>query len=95
EKCVFDPLVYTIIYCATPEVSPTEKYPDDWYKGVISPNDKLWRLDTVSEESEVIFNPRVEAQTEIDMQKLAVKDDGMAIYFINKRDSTLWELTIK
>ena len=52
-------------------------------------------MDTVSEESEVIFNPRVEAQTEIDMQKLAVKDDGMAIYFINKRDSTLWELTIK
>ena len=30
EKCVFDPLVYTIIYCATPEVSPTEKYQDDW-----------------------------------------------------------------
>jgi len=94
EKCVWSKEETTIIYCAVPNVIPRGEYPDDWYKGLISFSDNIWKIDTEINTVEVLSTPEVEVREQIDAIKLALSPSEDYLVFINKKDSTLWSLQL-
>jgi hypothetical protein len=94
EKCVWGKLS-DIIYCAVPKSFELGQYPDSWYQGEVSFNDQFWRIDVKTGNSTLLLNPVTVATEEVDGIKLTLDADENYLFFVNKKDSFLWELDIK
>lgn len=78
------------VYCAAPLIYPTGTYPDDWYKGVISPADELWGIDPSTGEAIFLYNITENTGQNIDIVEMGVSGTGRYLHFINKNDDSLW-----
>ncbi|MCI0565814.1 hypothetical protein L0Y46_01310 [bacterium] len=85
EKCVWSRVDATIVYCGIPVSIPRGDYPDSWYQGAIVLSDGLWRIDT--ELGTVKF---LLSLNEVDIASLSISPNDEFLYFINKRDLSLW-----
>ena len=94
DKCVWSAKVKTIVLCAVPQSIPNGTYPDDWYKGKVSFNDALWKIDIVSGDTEQVFVPEFETGVSMDMIKLSLNQSEKTILFTNKKDMTVWSYNI-
>ena len=95
DKCVWSSLRKNEIYCAVPtEISRDFIYPDDWYKGRVSFVDKIWHLDTDTGEVHLLANLLNLSGTLIDATDLTLDPKEDFLYFINKRDLSLWSLDL-
>ncbi len=95
EKCVWGKQS-DYIYCAVPKNLVGVPYPDSWYKGEISFNDEIWRKDVVSGVESLISDPaQTQGGEEIDGIKLGINEGENYLFFVNKKDSFLWELSLK
>jgi hypothetical protein len=90
EKCVWSNADASILYCAVPIERIFEAMPEGWYMRKVVTTDTIFRVDTKTMEAIEVMT---EADTEgnlLDMYNLALSDDEKYIYFMNKRDLTLW-----
>ena len=94
EKCVWAKTNVSIFYCAIPESLPQAVYPDDWYKGKISFNDQIWKIDLKNGSSNLIASPETLVRESIDATNLDISSGDNYLTFINKKDLTLWGLTL-
>ena len=95
EKCAWG-LASDIIYCAVPRFIEQAQYPDSWYQGEISFSDEIWKIDVESGNTTMIADPvLVENGEEIDAIKLNLDEGQNYLFFVNKKDSYLWELNLK
>ncbi len=90
EKCVWSTLKESVIYCAVPKFLLDAQYPDAWYQGALSFNDSIWRINASTSESEMIVDPRVAMDREVDAVNLALDKDEKFLIFTNKKDYQLW-----
>jgi len=95
EKCVWTPdEVY--IYCAVPKNTSLGFYPDIWYQGGVSFDDQLWRINVSDLSTLLILNPTSEVNgEEIDMTRLSLDENRNYLFFMNKKDSFLWEFDLR
>lgn len=94
DKCVWSTLRKTEIYCAVPTEIPNATYPDDWYKGRVSFIDQIWHLDTATGEIHLLANLLDLSNKLMDATDLVLDPKENYLYFINKRDLTLWSLDL-
>lgn len=95
EKCVWNSSS-TTIYCAVPKYIQNEKYPDAWYQGEVSFSDDIWKVNVENGSTENIADPDLFTRGEnVDAIKLSLDENENYLFFINKKDSYLWELKIK
>jgi hypothetical protein len=94
EKCVWSKKEAAVIYCAVPNELKSANYPDDWYKGLISFTDSIWRMNLDTTETRLIADLPTESGQAIDVQNIQISNDDMYITFINKTDLTLWGLDL-
>lgn len=95
EKCVWGK-ASDILYCAVPKSLDAGLYPDAWYQGTTSFNDQIWKIDVTTENTTMILNPvTVSGGEEIDGTKLAIDDAQNYLFFVNKKDSFLWEFNLR
>jgi hypothetical protein len=95
EKCIWGK-VSDVVYCAVPKLIDFGLYPDSWYKGEVSFSDAIWKIDIKSGNATLIADPDLIAGgEEIDGTKLALDDGENYLFFVNKKDSSLWELNLK
>jgi len=90
EKCVWDSQSATVAFCATPKSLVSGVLPDVWYQGAVHFNDELWRVETNTLSSKLIFDPEVLAKTTFDMVDLALDQKDELLIFRNKVDNSLW-----
>lgn len=95
EKCAWDPSDYNYIICGVLQSLPPVDYPDDWYKGSLSTNDFIERINIVDNFTFLAADPENQVDQKIDVAKIAVSKDGRFASFIDKNDSSLWFLKIK
>jgi hypothetical protein len=95
EKCIWSETNKNILYCAAPENIPFAKYPEDWYQGKKSFNDKVWRIDTELESYTEILNPKKETGQDFDIIKPVLTTGDEYLMFINKNNLTLWSFDLK
>ena len=89
EKCVWSKKEEGILYCGVPTFMPRAKYPDDWYKGLVSFNDSIWRVNLLSGEAKKILD-----NSNTDAINLFLTPDEKHLVFMNKTDGTLWRLEL-
>ncbi len=91
EKCVWSKTKKEIIYCAVPSSIPNGAYPDDWYQGLVSFSDRIWKIDTLNGSTEIIS---AENNQDLDFINPFLSKNEDYIFFQNKKDGTLWSLKI-
>ncbi len=96
EKWVWGIKNPTITYCATPKNLSGGTYPDLWYQGRISFNDTLVRINTETNDTQVVLDPESQsALQKADMIDLQIDKSDQYISFRNKIDGTFWILRIE
>src|SRR3989338_350424 len=95
EKCVWSRNSSSIAYCAVPIALPNANYPDDWYKGRVSFQDQIWKID--DEEGSVQLISELDKLTgeRIDAVSLQLSVNNSRMIFTNKTNGSLWMLKIK
>ena len=95
EKCVWG-MASDVVYCGVPSSIVSAGYPDAWYRGEVSFGDQIWKIDITSGNATLLVDPgAVEGGEEVDSIKLALDADENYLFFVNKKDSFLWELKLK
>jgi len=89
EKCVWKKDNVSI-YCAVPNPLPGGEYPDAWYQGIVSFNDNIWKIDSSTGEAVSFFVPQSLTVQLLDMTNLSLSPSEDFLFFISKRDSSLW-----
>jgi hypothetical protein len=95
EKCVWGK-GSDVVYCGVPKAISAGRYPDVWYQGETSFSDQIWKIDIKNGNATMIADPiTLDGGEEIDSIKLALDQDENYLFFVNKKDSYLWELKLK
>ena len=94
EKCVWSKKNIDIVYCAIPKSLKGGTYPDDWYKGLVSFEDNLWKIDTVTGTTEQILNIFEVAGKDIDAVNLSIDAEEKFLVFMNKKNFSLWSYAL-
>ncbi len=85
EKCAWSVKESVVVYCAVPNAIPTAQYPDQWYQGVVSFSDSIWKINTVTSVAEKIYT-----LPSIDVINPTLSSDDAYLLFINKITGTPW-----
>lgn len=95
EKCVWDNSS-VVLYCAVPNYVNGSNFPDDWYQGETSFSDQLWKVNTENGEATILADPAsFPGGEDVDGIKLSLDQNGDYLFFMNKKDSSLWELKLQ
>ncbi len=102
EKCVWNK-TSDVIYCSVPKLPGLILYPDSWYQGEISFADQIWKIDVKTGNATMIADPNAisggfaspAGGEDIDGIKLALDNGENYLFFVNKKDSFLWGLSLK
>lgn len=94
EKCVFDQNNKTIFYCAVSSrgLSPTSL--DEWYLGLVSFSDNIWKYNTSTNSATQIEDLSLNARRDIDATNLQLNPAGSILMFQSKTDGSLWSLVV-
>lgn len=90
EKCTFASDEPSVLYCGYEYTIHDYHYPDNWYKGLISLNDSLWRVDLNDSSAVQLVIPLQTIGRELDIISPQYSASSSMLYFINKHDKTLW-----
>lgn len=91
EKCIWaKDNIY--IYCAVPNTVIGTQYPDFWYQGLISFDDYFVKINTQTAERNTLANSINEVS--VDATHLFLDKEEDRLFFINKKDSTLWSFDL-
>ncbi|KKQ35639.1 MAG: hypothetical protein US50_C0009G0005 [Candidatus Nomurabacteria bacterium GW2011_GWB1_37_5] len=91
EKCVWKKDNINL-YCLVPKNPTGLQYPDAWYKGQILFTDELWKIDTKTGTTSFI-SARPYSQS-IDGIKPTLDSTGDYLFFMNKKDYSLWTIKL-
>ncbi len=90
EKCAVSLNEADTAWCAYGITKLPRAFPDDWYKGVFSFRDSIWKINLNTLEAEESVDTFAESGRPIDIDDMIAGDSGTALYFTNKYDNTLW-----
>ena len=91
EKCIWSSNNVDV-YCAIPATIKGNQYPDVWYQGLISFDDYFVKIDTNSGQVDTLADSNNE--TVVDATNLLLDKNEEHLFFINKKDYTLWGLNL-
>lgn len=87
EKCAW--LANEDLVCAGNTTVPSGAYPDDWYKGLVSFSDALYRIYTGTLTYDTLYEGTTQS---FDMTSVAVDEMIRTVYFIDKTSGVLWQI---
>jgi hypothetical protein len=90
EKCVFDTNNSNLVWCAAPIQDISTSYVEDWYKGIITSEDYLWRINIATQTAQLFADPERLTGRSVDIKSIAISSDGTLLTFTNKINQTLW-----
>ncbi len=85
EKCAWSAKETMTAYCAVPQTLPPATYPDQWYQGLVSFSDTVWKINTETGEVEEVFNTPA-----LDVINPVLSSDDSYLLFMNKITGTPW-----
>lgn len=94
EKCVWLKEKNPTVYCAIPERITKSDYPDSWYKGLVSNQDLITKIEVNNDIFYNIIYLSKESGEKIDVVDMTLSPDESHLIFKNKIDSYLWMLRI-
>ncbi|KKQ78005.1 MAG: hypothetical protein A3A96_03110 [Candidatus Zambryskibacteria bacterium RIFCSPLOWO2_01_FULL_39_39] len=95
EKCVWLKEKSPTIYCAVPNQIPGGNYPDVWYKGLVSTEDYVIKIDIDNNITYTVGDFSLLTDQKIDATDLILSPDETHLVFRNKIDGFLWMLRLE
>lgn len=92
EKCVWNNN-NTFIYCAIPNNISGSQYPDSWYQGLVSFDDNFVKINANTYETTTLITSNYAES--VDATELFLNKEESVLFFINKKDGTLWGLDLE
>jgi hypothetical protein len=93
EKCIFSQDDRTI-FCAIPQkLSENAVWPDDYYKGLTSVSDQLFKINLDTGEKSLLFSPDPTGKS-YDASSLFLSPQEDYLFFINKKDGILYGIKL-
>ncbi|MCX6787022.1 MAG: hypothetical protein NTY93_00650 [Candidatus Kaiserbacteria bacterium] len=94
DKCVWT-ADDSAVYCGIP-VSPSSDYayPDDWYQGAAHFSDRVWKINVVDRQAQLVLDFPKETKDLLDAEALAIDPLNTTLVFINKNDGSLWSYSL-
>ncbi|MDD3662571.1 MAG: hypothetical protein PHT84_01760 [Candidatus Pacebacteria bacterium] len=92
EKCVWSNDNVNV-YCAVPNTVVGIQYPDSWYQGLVSFDDYFVKINTENLNKVTLANSVTEIP--VDATHLFLDKEENTLFFVNKKDSTLWSLDLQ
>lgn len=86
EKCIW--LQTEDLICAGNTSVLDAQYPDEWYQGVVSFSDMVYRIYSSSGVFETLYD---DSKQSFDMTNLSTYEPGRLLYFIDKKTGLLWQ----
>jgi len=93
EKCVWLSNLKNVI-CGIPIDAPTAEYPDEWYQGIVSFSDNIYKMNLNNKTKDLLVSPKDFSGKSIDVIKPALGPNEKYLFFINKKDLSLWSLDL-
>ncbi len=94
EKCVFDSINKTVVYCAVPKSGIDRNSLDNWYLGLVSFSDDIWKYNISNNTATLVEDLPVDAGRAIDAIHLQLNTAGSILTFESKTDGSLWSLNV-
>jgi hypothetical protein len=94
DKCVWSKQNPLDLFCAVPTSVPVGGYPDAWYEGTASTIDRILEIDTDTGSVHMVSDLTKDANTPIDAEWLALDQSERFLYFVNKKDLSLWSVDL-
>ena len=94
DKCAWGNFYEDVVYCAVPSTPVSGTYPDDWYSGALSTVDKIWQVDAVTMEVHIVSQLFNQTTRLIDGFNLGLDAKDNYLFFMNKKDLSLWSLDL-
>lgn len=94
DKCSWGNFYKDMVYCAVPAQPVAGVYPDDWYKGTLSTVDKIWQVNSSTNEVHLVSSIVDQSDRVIDAFNLGLDDKDNYLFFMNKNDLSLWSLDL-
>ena len=94
DKCVWLKDKVPTVYCAIPNQIPNGNWPDVWYKGLVSTEDFITKINLSNDIYYNISNLATESKQKIDVVDMSLSPDETHLIFRNKIDGYLWMLRI-
>jgi hypothetical protein len=94
EKCVFDTNTPTTLYCAVPKDFLNTSALDNWYMGLVSFSDDIWKYDLKAHTQMMIDDVQSDSGRSIDATNLQLNSAGSLLLFTSKTDGSLWSLNV-
>lgn len=94
EKCIWSDTDDNIVYCGVPNIAPKGDDLDLWYQGLISFSDNIWMIDTKTQTANILINLSDVANEDIDLIKPVLSPNENYMFFVNKKDSNLWQFRL-
>lgn len=95
EKCVWLKSKNPTVYCAVPDQLPNGNFPDIWYKGLITTQDTIKKIDINNDIQYNIADLAEISEQKIDVSDIILSSDESHLIFRNKIDGYLWFLRIE
>lgn len=90
DKCVWTADT-TAIYCGIPmNTNASNLYPDDWYQGAVTFNDRIWKIDVAGRYAQLVLDFGNAKKGTLDATSLALDPKNTTLVFLNKNDGSLW-----
>ncbi|MEK7461601.1 MAG: hypothetical protein AAB586_00825 [Patescibacteria group bacterium] len=94
EKCIWSIKQIGVVYCGSPTNEPGPSEPDGWYQGLTHFSDRIWSFNTNNEVAQVLMEPKIKLDVDIDLTEPRLSPDEDYLVFINKTDLSLWALKL-
>ncbi len=94
EKCVWSKKDTNTIFCAVPGGFIGQNGMTNWYKGLVSYVDSIYKYNIKDRTSTLLSNLEDDSSEEIDVVKPLLTENEQFLIFINKKDNTLWSLDL-
>jgi hypothetical protein len=94
DKCVWT-ADDASVYCGIP-MNPniSSLYPDDWYQGAVSFNDRIWKIDVTGRYAQLVLDFSQANKGALDAISLAINPSNTVLVFVNKNDDSLWSYSL-
>lgn len=90
EKCDTVANSPDALWCASSFQEYGRSFIENWYKGIITSRDVLWRINVPFGEAQLVSDFFDESGRRIDVDMLMSSADGPVVLFRNRLDNTLW-----
>lgn len=94
DKCAWSKKLPSTVICGAPRDGLGKDVPDEWYQGLASYSDRIYRFNSDTNTAELLADPEKDFNTKLDVMSPFLSPDEDYLFFTDKNSLLLWALKL-